>query len=782
MSNRHHSARCGLLIGALASLLAACSEEPESVSHDLHGADAVALTCIEGDVGFPVAHCAEADSLGSLYAFVASVAHGHLAVLRLTGRNSAGAVTSRPGLEDASRSIPMITPLRVGDAPVRVVVAPDGRYLFTLNNGSRDITVVRVGDRCVVGRLSWAELPEAIPPAVDLLPGLRWWLAAGDGDAPRELLFSLPGAGALGRFDLDACGLNDETACVPPGAEVPASDCSPELAFGAALSPLSDGRRPSPGWLTWTPRDGAVANAEDAPGDPSEAYALLVADARFDQLYLLDPVSGERLGDPLQVSPECSNGLDDDGDGLTDLGDAGCSWSGDSSEGGGASPPQCANGEDDDGDSLIDLDDPGCSSAGDPREDGPYEAPQCDDGVDNDGDELVDLDDPGCEALWDGDEQVPAVNLGPCADGQDNDGDELVDGSDPDCVEEEEDEADPPLQPLPPRTAASCANGLDDDADGLIDGDDPGCAHLEDDDEGDDRESACNNGEDDDGDELADLDDPGCAAAGDDEEGDPDDPPACLNGIDDDGDGLADYPDDPGCLAPGWGEERQPFRAPGCANGIDDDGDSLADYPEDPDCPCAGADSEHAAPLPCANGLDDDEDGLIDLADPDCLLGETGAEDGAGLRLRAGCTAPEGADAAWVETACAVDADGDLLSTPLAPRALPRCANSRDDDGDSLVDAEDPGCSGPLDDDEVEPTEAVACVDWSKDSDICSYAGTDQDAPKGPAACDDGLDNDGDGRLDPPPPGGWWARRAGCTTPSGTGGRCTSAPTAYTTA
>jgi glucose/arabinose dehydrogenase len=52
----------------------------------------------------------------------------------------------------------------------------------------------------------------------------------------------------------------------------------------------------------------------------------------------------------------------------------------------------CSNGQDDDGDGLTDYPaDPGCANA-----DSAKENPQCNDLVDNDGDSLIDLNDPGC--------------------------------------------------------------------------------------------------------------------------------------------------------------------------------------------------------------------------------------------------------------------------------------------------------------------------------------------------------------------------------------------------
>jgi hypothetical protein len=84
--------------------------------------------------------------------------------------------------------------------------------------------------------------------------------------------------------------------------------------------------------------------------------------------------------------PDCSNGLDDDGDGLIDLEDPGCGDADDPSEK--APDLTCDDGEDNDGDGLVDFpEDPGCSHAASPLED-----PQCQDGIDNDGDGMMDYD------------------------------------------------------------------------------------------------------------------------------------------------------------------------------------------------------------------------------------------------------------------------------------------------------------------------------------------------------------------------------------------------------
>lgn len=98
---------------------------------------------------------------------------------------------------------------------------------------------------------------------------------------------------------------------------------------------------------------------------------------------------------------------------------------------------QCNDGIDNDGDGLTDFPaDPGCSSVNDNNE---YNVPpvtyQCNDGIDNDGDGYTDFPaDAGCTSTTDNNEyNVPPVTF-VCNDGIDNDGDSLVDyPADPGC-------------------------------------------------------------------------------------------------------------------------------------------------------------------------------------------------------------------------------------------------------------------------------------------------------------------------------------------------------------
>jgi subtilisin len=110
----------------------------------------------------------------------------------------------------------------------------------------------------------------------------------------------------------------------------------------------------------------------------------------------------------IALLPECSNGLDDDADGLIDPDDPGCDDADDASEK--APNLACDDGADNDGDGFVDFpEDPGCFH---PSAD--HEDPRCQDGVDNDGDGGIDFDggasvnggvpiaeaDLGCVASW----------------------------------------------------------------------------------------------------------------------------------------------------------------------------------------------------------------------------------------------------------------------------------------------------------------------------------------------------------------------------------------------
>lgn len=137
-----------------------------------------------------------------------------------------------------------------------------------------------------------------------------------------------------------------------------------------------------------------------------------------------------------------------------------------------SSADDCNDGADNDGDGLIDSMDPGCTLNGDREAPDPI-LTACNDAVDNDADGLVDTEDPGCADSLDEDEYNEPISA--CQDGVDNDADGLIDfPNDPGCTvsfkDSEEDDC-PDGESCP-----ACANGVDDDGDGQTDyPDDLGC-------------------------------------------------------------------------------------------------------------------------------------------------------------------------------------------------------------------------------------------------------------------------------------------------------------------
>jgi hypothetical protein len=99
------------------------------------------------------------------------------------------------------------------------------------------------------------------------------------------------------------------------------------------------------------------------------------------------------------TGPRCSDGVDNDGDGLVDYPyDRGCFSIYDDDE-----RMACSDGIDNDNDGQIDMDDSGCTSPADKSEKRRYA--RCNDGIDNDGDGLKDIMDPDCVSKYDDDER-----------------------------------------------------------------------------------------------------------------------------------------------------------------------------------------------------------------------------------------------------------------------------------------------------------------------------------------------------------------------------------------
>lgn len=231
------------------------------------------------------------------------------------------------------------------------------------------------------------------------------------------------------------------------GAPVNFSGCPPGV---CTLSPVSDATDNN-GCATTILRNQAVGGENNAVQVNISATSGFGGDV---STFILGPLAPTATPLPTQTPrPECSDMIDNDGDGCTDQGDMGgdpsCSSTGDNSE----SPPdaacrggsQCQDGLDNDGDGCTDFSmmggDPSCSSIADNSEGpgdpacvnpptpgqmtpattaapaptaAPTAAPQCNDNIDNDSDGCTDFEstmgqggDPGCASAFDNNEGLP---------------------------------------------------------------------------------------------------------------------------------------------------------------------------------------------------------------------------------------------------------------------------------------------------------------------------------------------------------------------------------------
>jgi hypothetical protein len=154
---------------------------------------------------------------------------------------------------------------------------------------------------------------------------------------------------------------------------------------GATLTFSAEGLPPG---LGIDPGTGEISGT--SAGGSAGAYNVVVR--------ALGEVGGQSawIGDAIEIPwvvdalTPCEDGIDNDGDGYTDVpDDPGCVDADDVSEW--EAGLACDDGEDNDEDGATDLADPGC-----PLPHSPTETPKCDDGEDNDGDGLIDTADPTC--------------------------------------------------------------------------------------------------------------------------------------------------------------------------------------------------------------------------------------------------------------------------------------------------------------------------------------------------------------------------------------------------
>ncbi len=260
----------------------------------------------------------------------------------------------------------------------------------------------------------------------------------------------------------------------------------------------------------------------------------------------------------------CTNGVDDNGDGRIDCNDPYCNYAK-------ACQEDCLNNIDDDGNGDIDCNDIQCTYLDICTE-------TCNNNIDDNRDGLTDCEDPRCA------DSVYCVPEN-CLNEVDDNLNGLTDCEDPACIGT--------VYCLP----EDCTNGIDDNMNGLVDCNEASCFVLPVC-----KPENCYNHVDDNGDGLVDCEDPKCVNE-----------PACKvkeicgNGIDDDHNGLIDC-NDPACAT-----DVSCLKKEICGNGIDDDLNGLTDCndpacvtdfsclkPVSPENP-SPSDQEHGFTIDCTN-------------------------------------------------------------------------------------------------------------------------------------------------------------------------------------
>jgi hypothetical protein len=303
------------------------------------------------------------------------------------------------------------------------------------------------------------------------------------------------------------------------------------------------------------------------------------------------------------------------------------------------------------------------------------------------------------------------------------------------------------------------------------------------------KHTQCSDGIDNDADGLIDFPaDPGCTSADDDTE-DSLPSPQCNDGRDNDGDGKVDYPNDPGCYAPQQDDETDDCPngpgCPQCSDGKDNDNNGIIDFPGDPGCTAASDTDEYTEnPVACGSNVHIKQlpfdnhisatimNGASGLQSPTC--GGTGIEDVYELRL----TQPKVVVATTDTTLTSADT---VLYIRGANCVDPTSEKICNDDVSStnkastitvalqpgtyylVVDAHDAATSGSYDlTVHFYVGEGVPCqsADECGPGLVCRVplGGTDKVCSK--HECEDGVDNDADGKIDYP-------NDPGCLSPKG---------------
>lgn len=420
-------------------------------------------------------------------------------------------------------------------------------------------------------------------------------------------------------------------------------------------------------------------------------------------------------------SEDCTDGADNDCNGVADCNDPACT-AGACGCSAGAAEEVCDDGADNDCDGFVDCFDGDCMGT---SACGCDESEICGNGIDDDCDGLVDCDSPDCAQK----QECTCGTLDEICFGHlDEDCDGLIDCADPDCIATGACGCTLPARP------EQCGRFGDEDCDGLLDCADPDCSGdaacadctAED----------CANGKDDDCDGTIDCADSSCrfelrCKAADE---------LCQNGIDDDHDGAIDCWDsecasNPACIAK-HSTCVSPFavRASGAYVG-----DTTGFVGSAESTHCGGTDAGEAVfrltvTAPVVVSLDtvgSSFDDILYVRRGSCSLGrelacdDDSADSARAAKLALGVLQP-GDYYIFVDGFRPAQQGAYVLNVDVRAPPAEVCDNDEDDDGDRYVDCADSDCAG---------------------AERCKACG--EPKPEfGVALCTNGKDDDCDGKVD----------------------------------
>jgi hypothetical protein len=410
---------------------------------------------------------------GSIRGYVGSNAEQRVMFLSVT--DGAGEATRR--ILDIDSTIPGVTGLYVDDLMTDLEADPDGRFIFSVvSNGPVGALGVLLEDGVEAVRVEFGYGPLL---DADVWPPIERVTERDSAAevAPRRVFISAPIARVVLEIDLDTLLLVAHGEAEPDSAVVgcyglsASADCDVRIGeddiggYPGRLAVSPDGSR-----LYVGHRGRPIVTEFSLTAEGGVRQVDLTRRRPCDDGYLV------RVETP-QDDPTCSDGLDNDADGLVDGADLDClAINSEASNPRCPKQSQCADGADNDGDGLVDAEDDDCGALGADWE-GPV--PACADGVDNDGDGLADRDDPGCATEGDRDEGDlerryddlgAMIDDSACQDGLDNDADGLTDEADPGCHDLAA------AQRYRQERRPQCGDGIDNDHDGHVDyGEDDDC-------------------------------------------------------------------------------------------------------------------------------------------------------------------------------------------------------------------------------------------------------------------------------------------------------------------